>query len=408
MADSCLSSSIETFKVEPYFYKLQDGKRIFLIDTPGFNDAIRSDSEILQEIAFFLAQTYLQSIRLTGVVYLHRITDNRMSGSSLRNLQIFRELCGQSAYPHVALTTTMWDALQDPGEGANYQNQLLSHGEWWGDMVRRQSHVARHDGKASTAESIIQNLISHRDPDLVLAIQREMVLQKKSLEDTSAGLETSRLFRAVQDKKRSELGTVQERIQVARRARHDNAIEDLESQESELRSELEKAKQAQQALKINCDRLVKDGEEQYRKLLLDGARERQENEKAIKVYEEELLQLKASQEAAFEEIKTYRGRLERTEKEIRASEQERRAVDLERLTGEKTALEERIKELEQQQATQGAEQQGKRAELENEIEKGKKRRKRDIVMPIFHTLSGIGTAIVTFFSLGGAELFESK
>ena len=54
-------------------------------------------------------------------------------------------------------------------------------------------------------------------------------------------------------------------------------------------------KQAQQTLKIDCDRLVKEGEERYRKLLLDGDRERQESETAIKRYEEELQRLKASQ-----------------------------------------------------------------------------------------------------------------
>ena len=329
-----------------------------------------------------------------------------MSGSSLRNLQIFQKLCGESAYPHVALTTTMWDALQDSKKGAVNQDELLSCNEWWGDMARRQSYVARHDGQVSTAESIIEHLISHRDPNLVLAIQDEMVLRKKSLEDTAAGLEASRLIRAVQDKKRSELGTVQEDIQVARRARNDSAVKLLESQESELRSELEKAKQAQQTLKINCDRLVKEGEERYRKLLLDGDRERQESEAAVKRYEEELQQLKASQQAASKETKMYQERLAKTENEIRASEQ--KAMDLKGLTAEKTALEKRIQELEEQQASQGAEQQDKKAELENEIEQGKRRRKRDFVMPIFQTLAGIGGAIATFFSLGGPELFESR
>ena len=102
----------------------------------------------------------------------------------------------------------------------------------------------------------------------------------------------------------------------------------------------------------------------------------------------------------------YQERLEKTENEIRASEQ--KAVDLKGLTAEKTALEKRIKEFEEQQAAQGAEQQDKKAELENEIEQGKRRRKRDFVMPIFQTLAGIGGAIATFFSLGGPELFESR
>ena len=34
-----------------------DGREVTLIDTPGFDDILRSDTEILKMIAFFLAAT---------------------------------------------------------------------------------------------------------------------------------------------------------------------------------------------------------------------------------------------------------------------------------------------------------------------------------------------------------------
>ncbi|KAJ1334959.1 hypothetical protein MN608_01691 [Microdochium nivale] len=68
-------------------------RRVYLIDTPGFDDMLpgstRSDTEELKDIAFFLAQTYGRAIRLAGIIYLHRITDMRISGSALKNLAMF-------------------------------------------------------------------------------------------------------------------------------------------------------------------------------------------------------------------------------------------------------------------------------------------------------------------------------
>lgn len=393
-----------------YSCTLDKDQRVFLIDTPGFNDTVKSDTEVLREIAAILAQLYSRSVHLTGIVYLHRITDNRMGGASLRNLKIFQKLCGQAAYRNVVLTTTMWDTLQSSGdmlrEGESNERQLLSDEEWWGAMTRHGCRVAKHAGQVASARKIIGQFISNRNPRLILAIQEEMVDRRLALEDTAAGLEAGVRIRATEKKKQSELNAVQEDMQEALRSDDKSAVATLQSQKLKLQNELEAARQAQQVLKVDFDHLRKEKEEKYQKLFNQAAREREANEKAIRRYEEELQQLKASQQAASEEIMAYQERLEKTENEIRASEQ--KAVDLKGLTAEKTALEKRIKEFEEQQAAQGAEQQDKKAELENEIEQGKRRRKRDFVMPIFQTLAGIGGAIATFFSLGGPELFESR
>jgi len=60
--------------------------KVLLIDTPGFDDSERSDTEILTEISKLLAAQYKLGVNLKGVIYLHRITDNRYQGSSVRTL----------------------------------------------------------------------------------------------------------------------------------------------------------------------------------------------------------------------------------------------------------------------------------------------------------------------------------
>ena len=122
---------------------------MYLIDTPGFDDTHRSDTEVLKDVAFYLSKIYEQDIKLPSIIYLHRITDVWISGSSLRNLKMFKALCGEEKnfFKHVGLTTTMWVNLNGPGlseaVGAEREDELLRTKEWWGMMHKRGSRVYR-------------------------------------------------------------------------------------------------------------------------------------------------------------------------------------------------------------------------------------------------------------------------
>lgn len=162
------------------------------MDTPGFDDINRSDSDILQEITVVLSQTYEQGIKLTGIIYLHRITDIRMSGSALKNMNMFKKLCGENFFSHVVLVTTMWGNLAgDSGgysTGVAREKELINTRNWWGLMCNRGSRTFRYDGDRESAMSIISYLIA-LESAATFDIQREMVDEKKVLADTSAGQE---------------------------------------------------------------------------------------------------------------------------------------------------------------------------------------------------------------------------
>lgn len=51
---------------------------------------------------------YRDNIRLTGMVYLHSISETRMKGSHMTNLRMFQKLAGVKNMEHVILTTTMY------------------------------------------------------------------------------------------------------------------------------------------------------------------------------------------------------------------------------------------------------------------------------------------------------------
>ena len=55
---------------------------------------------------------------------MHRISDNRMAGTPLKNLKMFAQLCGSVAAERVVLTTTMWGKLSSPGIGEKREKEM--------------------------------------------------------------------------------------------------------------------------------------------------------------------------------------------------------------------------------------------------------------------------------------------
>jgi hypothetical protein len=153
-----------------------------LVDTPGFNDTFRDDREILKEITDWLASTYQQGQKITGVIYLHPINQPRMEGSALLNLTVMKKLCGSDTFENVILASTFWD-LVDEASGIQRENQLCQKPQFWGGMKRNGSKVLRIK-KYTHAPEILLQLAGKQE--VTLDIQKEMVENHKQLQATAA------------------------------------------------------------------------------------------------------------------------------------------------------------------------------------------------------------------------------
>jgi len=156
---------------------------VTVVDCPGFDDTKRSDTEILEEIANLLSTQYILGLKLKGIVYLHRITDNRMSGSAVKNLELFTKLVGDEALSNVVLVTTMWGNILDEHEANQRDSELRD--EFWCDMIEKGSSASRFDGTKASAEGILAQLLGKKD--VILKVQHELVDQEKKLNQTAAG-----------------------------------------------------------------------------------------------------------------------------------------------------------------------------------------------------------------------------
>jgi hypothetical protein len=159
---------------------------VVLIDTPGFDDTHRSDGEVLSDIGFFLASTYKNGVRLSGIIYLHDITKNRMTHGGLSNLIMFQDLCGPEPLGNVVLATSRWS--KDPEQikvEERSEHDLITNPKYWGEMVKNGSKVTRFRNTKESAHEILDMLIPKEK--ITLAIQEEMVKENLPIGETTAG-----------------------------------------------------------------------------------------------------------------------------------------------------------------------------------------------------------------------------
>lgn len=122
-------------------------------------------------------------MKLAGILYLHEISQARMVGTALKNLDMFKKLCGDDALVNVVLGTTKWSDIR-PEVGQKREKQLV--GSFWKDMIQHGSIMMQVHTDSSSAWTIIHHLLGNTPIDFVL-IQAELVEHQKTLEQTTAG-----------------------------------------------------------------------------------------------------------------------------------------------------------------------------------------------------------------------------
>ncbi|EGO57913.1 hypothetical protein NEUTE1DRAFT_63272, partial [Neurospora tetrasperma FGSC 2508] len=177
------------------FLNEEQTRSVTVVDTPGFDDTRRSNTQILAEITEYLVTQYALRVPLRGIIYMHSIHDNRMKHSSRQFLEMFQLLCGDEALRKVKFVTTHWDNI-DPereGEALRREQQLLD--EWWAPMLGKGSSNTQFSGSHDSAEGIVLDLMSD-DESIVLEVQRELVDCDMELGETKAG---KSLRKAIED-----------------------------------------------------------------------------------------------------------------------------------------------------------------------------------------------------------------
>ncbi|KAG1750748.1 P-loop containing nucleoside triphosphate hydrolase protein [Suillus lakei] len=274
-----------------------NGREVTLIDTPGFDDTSRSDTDILAMIGAYLSQTYEYGAKLAGIVYMHRISDFRMGGTNKRNFKMFRELCGESTLRNVLIVTNMWsEVASDLGEmrEKELENTFFK------------ARMLRHEGTRESTHRILRYLI-HNQPATLL-IQKELVKEHKNIVQTSAGSELTRVLNEQREHHEEVVAQLRKDMEAAIRDKDHETREELKE---EIRSKQE------QILKLQSETERLEAE-------FKAAKERLEAR--ISVMEEKHHEQGRTVDALQEQLET-----ERKDREKLAVEQEQKEQRLRRL-----------------------------------------------------------------------------
>ncbi|CAK7209586.1 hypothetical protein SCUCBS95973_000490 [Sporothrix curviconia] len=256
-----LNSCTQGIDTYTFIYDGPPRKRVFLVDTPGFDDSSRSDSEILRELAAWLSATYTRDIRLSGIIYLHRINQPRMQGSAKRNITLFKKLCGDDALQNVILVTTMWDLVGE-SVGAMRERELVSTAAFWGYMASKGSKAYRHDNTHASAMKLIGHFIQ-AESKMTLEIQAEMVHQHKDLDGTAAAAILDARLEQERARFTAEVHSLKAELEEAVRKKDRDTIDMLQDVRDEYKAELAQIKAAHESLRASMQKLH---EERYANL----------------------------------------------------------------------------------------------------------------------------------------------
>ena len=202
-------------------------------------------------------------MKLSGLIYLHRITDPRMGGASNRNLRIFRKICGEDALKNVVVVTTRWEDIQEKDIEAMRRREddlMKTKGDFFEPLIAAGARFLRHDNTFESARKIM-DLILPNDP-IALKIQVDMKNGVK-LEDTAAGSELtaemgSELIVEVNKlkvKHSSEMELLQKEMQQAIVDNDEKSRKELEEEQVKQEQEKKKWEAAKQKLEADFDSL---------------------------------------------------------------------------------------------------------------------------------------------------------
>ncbi|KAJ4186526.1 hypothetical protein NW755_007822 [Fusarium falciforme] len=220
------------------------GVKLTLLDSPGFNDTYRSETQILDSISSFLSGSYSHGFQLSGIIYLHAISNPRMEGSARLSLRMFRRLVGDDSLSNVILSSTHWSRVSLE-ESTRREADLQD--KFWKDLLDKGATMMRHTGDRDSALALIDALID-KSP-VVLDIQHELVDEGKDLIDTAAGIELNKELLDLQRRYESDLRGVREEMETAIRANDQRNQSELNEIRHQLDNQLANVKRNQSSLR---------------------------------------------------------------------------------------------------------------------------------------------------------------
>jgi GTPase SAR1 family protein len=274
-----------------------DGRRVVLIDTPGFDDTTKSDTDILRTIAAFLASSYESGSRLAGLMYMHRISDRRFGGIAGRNFKIFREICGEKSLKNVILVTNMWSEVS-PDVGEAREKELSSN--FLKPALDKGAQMVRHHDTEQSAHDAVRRIMNNHP--VVLQIQHELVDEHKEITGTAAAATIEAELEEAKRRHEAEVKRAHEEMERAMREKEEETRRRVEEETRRREEEMRREREEQERIALQQRQEMERAEMEARRLAEEARVEREraaeEHRRNVALINERLAAEAAAAEAA--------------------------------------------------------------------------------------------------------------
>ena len=181
---------------------------------------------------------YEHGSTLSGVIYIHRISDNRFTGISGQSFQIFRELCGEATLKNVVLVTNMWGKVSQK-EGKDREKELKN--KFFKLAIVKGAQLARHDDTVGSAHNIIRRIMKNHPT--ALQLQRELIDEGKGIADTAAGEVINKELNELIRRHEEKLKDTKEKLEKAMSDKDEQRRLELEVDRAKFQNDINKTKE---------------------------------------------------------------------------------------------------------------------------------------------------------------------
>ncbi|KAG8715197.1 hypothetical protein FRC09_016827 [Ceratobasidium sp. 395] len=152
--------------------------------------------------------------KINALLYFHRITDIRMTSTSVKSFDFFSKICGLSNMRNVMIVTNMWATPADPEEERRYEQ--LKTSLFKAALDNGAKMCQRRGIGPESAQAIIQMMVDL--PPIELQLQTELA-QGFALDETEAGRLVDQDLRATLERQRREREKLEEELRATREDR---------------------------------------------------------------------------------------------------------------------------------------------------------------------------------------------
>jgi len=232
----------------------------------------------------------------------------------MKNLTMFKKLCGPGALRNVFLTTTQWSKVDQAAEEIR-ESGLCGDRNFWGLLIEKGATVQRFHGTRESGLKLIDKLMP-KQPE-VLDIQEQIVTQGRTIVETDAGQWINAELIAQEKKYKEEIETLERERQEAIKEKDDEMKELLAEEQAKARERLEKSAAEKRHLEeMHAEEMRKRDLEKQR----DEERTKEELRKAQAKFERAEAEKRRQEELHREELRKEEEREKRRQEELREAQ----------------------------------------------------------------------------------------